>query len=392
MRRIGRGVVVQAYGPEDAAPGERGGRVDRVDPASGVHVTLVRTAGAAWERVLADLMAAGIPMPVESHPGFPAPPEERWVLIAAAVNGALCWGGVASVGRSRVLPWRSIVRVLRVGRGVGADGVAAVTPVLAELGRLEAALRIDVEVSHPDADVRTRLLEGLGAAGYAVVPVPRQYSRTVLIDLRQSEEALLASFHATGRRHIRGLVKHPLRCDVVTDARFASRLQALDEETMRRTDGPLDAFDWDAMLRFSAAKPQEAVVFGVLRTDTDAADVTALVGYVLGVRHGNVIEYRRAASTRLADLRAPLLYAPTWRLMCWGRSVGAEWFDFGGIGDGSWSTGAATGGISDFKRYFRDEISEVGGELTYAPSPMASALARVATRGVGLLRSVVRRP
>lgn len=365
-------------------------RIDVIDPSTGSRLSVVRTPGAAWDQLQLDLTSGGVELPVESHSGLPIAGRERRVLFGISdANGRLRWGGVADVGRSRIVPWRSVVRVHRVGRGMSADVDDTAAAVLSLVAQTEKALRIHVELSDPDTSARARISELLLARGYQAVTAPRQYVRTILINLRQTEAALMASFHATGRRHIRGFSKYPLRCELLTDQRWAGRLRALDAETMLRTNGSLDSLSWPDMLRFVTEHPTHAALLGVVRID--ASDENALVGYVLGVRHGDTVEYRRAASTRIESLRAPLLYAPTWQLMRWAQEVGAGWFDFGGVGDGSHASGEATGGISDFKRYFSDVTTEVGAELTYSPAVYLDTLARAIASGAGAMTRALRR-
>lgn len=379
----------------DAAPDRftrsvRTSRIDAIDPSTGACMSVVRAPGAAWDQLHAELTDSGIILPIESYSDFPIESLHHRVLIGvAAPAGRFIWGGVADVGRSRIVPWRTIVRVHRVGRVVPTDVLDAVVASFSFVGGVENALRIRVELSDPDSDARRGIAEALRSRSYRAAANPRQYHRTVLIDLTPPESEILASFHHTCRRHIRGFAKHPLRCEAVTDQRFAPRLRALDAETMRRTAGSLDSFPWPEMLRFVTDHPTQAALFGVTRTDVTGAD--ALLGYVLGVRHGDTVEYRRAASTRRSGLHAPLLYAPTWQLMRWGKEVGARWFDFGGITSGSHSSGEATGGISDFKRYFSNETTEIGSELTHSPSVNLDALASAIAVGVVVLLRVLRR-
>jgi len=343
-----------------------------------------------WDRLHSVLVSAGIPLPIESYSEFPIDGRHQRVLFGVQTSsGQWLWGGVADVGRSRVIPWRSVIRVHRVGRAIPADLLEPVVAVYAFVSGLEKALRLHVELSDCDASTRVQSVEAFCLHGYRAVAEPRLYSSTILVDLKCDEADLLASFHSTCRRHIRGLVKFRLQCETITDQRLADRLTALDAETMGRTGGTVDALSWPDMLRFVSAYPNEAVVLGVRRADV--SDESALVGYVLGVRHGDTIEYRRAGSTRLGDLRAPLLYAPTWELMRWGKNNGARWFDFGGVADGSHSSGEATGGISDFKRYFSNKTTEIGAELIYTPSPHLDRLARAIPFGIALLAGAFRR-
>ena len=206
---------------------------------------------------------------------------------------------------------------------------------------------------------------------------PRTYSSTIFVDLRASEEKILASFHSKTRRDIRALSKYPLECRPITDPLLSSRMNELLGISMGRTGGRFEETSWTGVLDFIATDPSRAALVGVFRTDVSGP--AALVGYVLGYRHAQTVQYSTAACARLADIRAPLLYAPTWELIRWGKRNGAHWFDFGGITAGSLASGERSGGISDFKRYFCAHESTVGGEMVFSPVPRLSRLAASAS-------------
>jgi hypothetical protein len=331
-----------------------------------------------------------MPLPVEAHEDFPLLDRHRRVLLGVSDGrGRSLWGGVVDLGPARLVPGRSIGRMLRASCAVDPRVRDTIVELLIDLAKAESALRIQLELSDPDTAARRAFTEHVCARGFRVVAEPRQYSRTILIDLRRSEGELLAGFHPTCRRNIRAFAKHPLRCEPLSGQELAVRLAALDVETMQRTGGVVEALSWPDILRFVRDHPTQAALFGVMRTDRQTDD--ALVGYVFGVRHGDTVEYRRAASTRLRDLRAPLLYMPTWRLFQWGQSHGARCFDFGGIGDGSHATGEATGGVSDYKRYFRDESIDIGAEVDYSPVPLVDGLMRSVAKGRSGLLTFFRR-
>ena len=327
-----------------------------------------------WNGYVASLEATGFPLPAFAAASYPlTAATQRWLVGLREPEGGLAWGAIAESSRSRIVPWRRIIRFHRFGRGLTPAHREAALDVIVEFATIGNALRLHVSLYEPDAASRHALIQGLTRRRFRLAPYRESYRETVLIDLRESEEALLRSFHAKTRRDIRALGKAGLTCREITDPAFAPRMNALLAISMARTGGRFVPTIWDDVMRFIDREPSRAVLIGVFRTDSDGPE--SLVGYVLGYRHGDTLEYGLAACARLADIRAPLLYAPTWELMRWGKRQGAEWFDFGGVTPGSRASGDPAGGISDFKRYFRSDITSVGEELVFTPSPRLSHLA-----------------
>ena len=338
------------------------------------HVVICRRSDSNWGKYTSHLERSGFPVPAFALPSFPPSLGQlRTLAVLEREDGEVVWAAVAEVGRSRVLPWRRIIRIPRFGPGVTSDFRECVVNALVDLAVEEHALRVHVEVFEPDPDRRLALTNALAHRAFKVAMDARSYSSTVFIDLRVSEAELLSSFHSKTRRDIRAIAKYPLECRPITDPSLARRMNELLGVSMTRTGGRFEETRWVDVLGFIAANPTRAALLGVYRTDIAGAE--ALVGYVLGYRHGDTVEYSIAACARLADIRAPLLYAPTWELMRWGKRNGAIWFDFGGITSGSRASGDRAGGISDFKRYFSPEVTPVGADMVFSPVPRLSSFA-----------------
>jgi len=62
--------------------------------------------------------------------------------------------------------------------------------------------------------------------------VQKNWSTTLVLDLRRSEDEIFASFSTLARRAIRAVAKGPLEVRPVDDAGFAHRLDALSGETL----------------------------------------------------------------------------------------------------------------------------------------------------------------
>ncbi|HWO88802.1 MAG TPA: hypothetical protein VNL98_06605, partial [Gemmatimonadales bacterium] len=98
-------------------------------------------------------------------------------------------------------------------------------------------LRLDIEVFSPDETRRGEIARALSNLGFRQSDLKLSYRDTVVIDLRPAETELLASFHATARRHIRAVEKRPVRVEIVNDPAYASRLGDLFRESLVRSGG-----------------------------------------------------------------------------------------------------------------------------------------------------------
>lgn len=351
---------------------------------TGLRVTHLRQPGADWRSTAEDLARAGVELPVASHPSFPSNGSRRSLIVLHGPTGTLVWGALVEVRRSRLMPWQSIVRIPRMACPTDADTRDAVVDALLDLSRRTLALRLHAELYATDSESREGLRGALARRAFVPVPDPRTFERTILLALAPTEDELFSALHPTGRRGVRALQKNDLACLPITDPGLAPRMSELVRETMTRTRGSAARIDWPAIMGFVATEPDRARLLGVFRRRSAGAE--DLLGFALGVRHGNTVEYDIAASSRPGDLRVPLLYAPTWELMRWARGVGATHFDFGGISSGSAGSADPTGGISDFKRYFSSTTIEVGTEMAYVPSARLSAAERFAASVLGQIR------
>lgn len=342
--------------------------------ALNLRVGVCQRSDRGWATSIARLDCAGFPVPAFALPSFPIALGQSTKLVLLDRDGReVVWAAAVEIERSRILPWRRIIRLSRFGPGITPEIRDSVVSALVEVAATERALRLHVEVFEPDPETQLVITKALANRGFEAAPYSRSYASTVFIDLRGTDDQILASFHSTARRHIRALAKHQLQCHPITDPALSARMNELLGVSMSRTGALFEETRWVEVLAFIAAHPSRAALLGVFRTDMVGAE--ALVGYVLGYRHGDTVEYSIAACARLVEIRAPLLYAPTWELMRWGKRNGARWFDFGGITAGSRASGDPAGGISDFKRYFFARETTLGGEMIFSPVPRLSRLA-----------------
>jgi hypothetical protein len=251
------------------------------------------------------------------------------------------------IDESRALPGFQIWRVERLAGGGDLGAVEASIPALADLARSERrVVRLTIRLATLDNEVRARWAEAARRAGYVRVLRSRGYERTIWIDLTRPEEAILADMHASCRRAIRAVGKNPIKVALVEEASSAGRVTELVEETKARTAGCWSSPSWEGVIEYARAHPSLARLVGMFSTDDDR-----LLAFALGLRQGDSVEYRAAASTR-DGVSAPLGYALAWDLIRWAKDEGAEWFDFGGIPT---RTAGELEGIMRFKHAFGGE-------------------------------------
>ena len=346
--------------------------------ARALRVDVVAQVGA--ERALCERQAidAGVALPLTHRCAWARlrSAAGSWFLAARDPDGT-CRGGFAvDVRPSRALPGHLLLRAERFGGSMADDVREATLAALVALARRNRrVLRVNVEVFCRDDSRRGHIEETLKRHGMRPATENQRYAKTVAIDLAPDEGSILASFHATARRHIRAVAKHPVAVRPITDVSLAPRLDSLKLETMQRTGGTQARTDWAGPIALSAEHPHLSRIVGMFRTDREGPE--SLLAFAWGCAHGDHAHYDAAASTRHTDLRVPLAYALVWDLVRWARGTGAGWFDFGGITDGRFGeAGDRLGGISDFKRYFSREVVDVGGEWVLEPSRARAGLAR----------------
>lgn len=340
------------------------------------------------ERALA---AAGVPLPL--------PHRSIWTSLGAGADslfiavrdgsGRYVLGFAGQMTSSRALPGHAILRVERFGGSAGPAacraGVLALADAVRSHGRI---LRLHLEVLSRDPQLREAIGQACAAAGYRRARSMRSYAETIAIDLTRDVEEIFASLHPTGRRHIRAVEKNPVEIREIRDVSFHARMNELLRETMGRTGGPYRSHEWQRQIRFSSKRPEAARVVGLFEREGSGAE--ALLAFAVGHHHGDHVEYVTAASTRKTQLKIPLAYGLAWDLVCWGKRLGATWFDFGGITRSGRESADPLGGISDFKRLFAREMVEVGQEWVLEPSRFRAVLAQAVSSTAGKIRLTAR--
>jgi hypothetical protein len=353
--------------------------------------------GSEWQACEAALDIAGTPLSLFHRTSWARANKKRgrkFHFIAIRGEDRACAAGFGiESSASRLLPTYRLLSVGRLGLGLGgldADSIDAGLSALASHARDEdRVLRVTIDTFSIDSASSSELSVALLRNGFSRVATERTYERTLVVDLARGEDEILAGFHATARRHIRSVTKHPVVVTSPESDTDASRLQELLDESVGRTGGFSQANNWHDLIQLSNASPELSRIAILKRTDKEGPQ--SILAFAYGCMHGNVAQYSHSGATRASDLKIPMSYALMWELIKWARANGARWFDLGGITPGSNEAGEALGGISDFKRYFSKQEIEVGQQWQLEPSRGRAAVARAVSRAVNLVRSGISR-
>jgi hypothetical protein len=310
--------------------------------------------------------------------------RHKWWLEVRNLQDRLVAGFSVTVIPVRTLPGHRFLRLERLRFAPEPGAAEAAVIYLADFARQDwRTLGVTVEIFFADETERRLANAALAHAGFRPARDVRMYTHTLRIDLTPEPEKMLAGFHSTARRHIRAIAKRPVEIRLVEDALLAPRLSAILNETFDRTAGSATREPWGALIEYSRAHPDLARLVSLVRTDRAGSE--ALVSFALGLNRGDHVEYSTAGSTRPPDLKMPFGYALAWDLMEWARSVGARWFDFGGIAPDQ-ATDGTRRGIHEFKRAFGGNVVEVRQTWSLEVRPVRAAWARRVSRVAADLR------
>lgn len=333
------------------------------------------------------LLAAGVPVPLSHRVAWveTQPAGAQWYLAVRDTSGVCRCGFALAVSPSRALPGHRLLRVEDFGPAATAAARDAALVALAELARSQPRiLRVNLEVFSVDDAIRESIAQKLSTLGFQRAAAPRRYARTLALDLGPDEAALLASFQRQTRQKIRqAAADSSFATRPITDVFHAERMAELLRETMSRTGGVYQPEDWESWIAFGNAHPELSHIIGTFRSGIRGAET--LVAFVWGLNHGDHVEHRTAASTRLADTRTSLTHPLEWELIRWAKRAGVRWFDLGGITAGHKGSSDPVGGISDFKRSFCTHDVAVGEEWMLEPSRLRARVAHAVSRAAAWL-------
>lgn len=338
-----------------------------------LSVRIDRDLDRAWERCIDEMEASGVPCPLDHRREWltrVVGSEARFLSVVDDRGRCRCCFPVRVI-RPRSAPGHNVLRVDRfrssADRQVSRAALVALRRFAADSG---GTLRAELE-EFASSEQELRCTDAIARkTGFEARERSQLYTHTVVVDLTPDESDIMASFHSSGRRYIREPGKKGFPVRRVHSAEYASRMAELTSETFDRTGGNPPERNWTARLDFSRNRPDLYAVFGTFHPDREGP--RSLLAFVSGCHHGDHVTYADSASTRRIDSNVSLSYAPTWKLMQWGKRHGAAWFDLGGIPVSD--PDEELEGISRFKRYFSTDVRRVRKERVYHARPFRSQL------------------
>jgi len=301
----------------------------------------------------------------------------------------LITGFAIKIEKSGAIPGGKIAHIERFGRVLHAQPDIDPGYMLQQSTKgIPGLERLVVEIFDEDEARRESIIRSIELAGARRQHLARQYSRTLFVDLRESDEQLLASFDRSTRRDIAATEKHGGFVHPVDGPQYIKRLKSLHDESFQRTGGTPPSVDIDAMMR-DAADKQGSVLLGVFWPGKSSPE--DLVAFAWARLHGDIVSYDIGASERSEEIgRTPLSYVLLWEIFRWARRRNALWVDLGGVIAADESPDHPLHGISAFKRRFSKDQRTVGAELWFEPLNIFSLMAntnRWLARRFGLLKS-----
>ena len=347
-------------------------------------VYLIRGLGPDRVRAEQEVASAGIPLPISHRAAWAENfyRNEPWFLLVKDAQGSTCAGAAIEQVRTRSMPGFRILRLRRFGEKVPQEVCAVILDALNSLvNTTPRVLRVHVGVFSRNR--RHEIGEALASRDYRELVPPNVYRHTLTLDLGPTEDEIFATVNGSGRNNIRKIIRASGNSQAITDPIYADRMRELQQAALDRTRGHIAGDDWRAVLKLSKDHPDLSQVYAKFFSEDTSPENMAAFGWV--VRHGDHGEYRAAGSMRRADVKTPFGYVIVWDMIRWSKSVGAEWFDMGGV---TVSQGDETNleGISNFKKSFSRAIEEVGAEWIMEPSPLQARIADAVSKGAMRLR------
>jgi hypothetical protein len=334
---------------------------------------LIRGLGPDREGAEREMLESGIPLPLchRSEWAENLCNWEPWFVLVRNASGRVCGGVAIDRLRSHALLGYVVLVVKRFGGSLPVEVCkVALTAIARYAKNSPRVLRIQVNIFSRDR--RAEIAEILKELEMREVQPPSSYRYTLVIDLKPTEEEILASFNRNARKRIRELMALSLRAQTITDPAYANRLEELQKMALERTRGQIGRRNWRGALKLSHRHPNLSTIIGVFADENVAPENMMAFGWACN--NGDHVEYC-AAGTQRTDDRIPFGYLSAWKIVQWAKTTGAEWFDMGGVtleGDAS-----PLEGISRFKRYFSREVVEVGAEWSLERAPVLVGTLRV---------------
>ena len=335
---------------------------------------------------IGELRARGVPIPHQytSWPVHDSQHRWRWCRVLDT-TGRLVTGFAVELSSSRAVPGTCVGRIERLGRQLHEPVIPQLATLLPAVARAIPRLqRLDVQIFDEQQDRRGRIEASILAAGGEPLVATHGYAWTVILPLRDSDEALLASLTPRTRHRIRGFSNPDIGCtSPVTDAAYLPRLRELFEQSFHRTNTQPPAVRFEDILADSRSSEESILVGAFVRRRCRPDD---LVAFGWGRLHGDHVVYETAGSERSDDLRGLSTGdAVIWHLARWARTRNASWLDLGGVAGPGEPGAERLQGISAFKRRVAGPDIHVASEFRLVARPRLDAVARAARTSAGWL-------
>lgn len=313
-----------------------------------------------------------------------------WQPLRLAFRRAGETVAAASVGMRRVGP----LRVMYVPRGPALpyDNAALLAEVLAHLEGLARQQRAiwlkidpplplatglpDSEEDRPDSTGQA-VINTLRTRGWIFSADQVQFRNSIVLDLTQTEDELLAAMSQNTRRKVRTAEKKGVTVRQAGPADLPT-LYELYRITGQRDAFLIRPFDYyrQAWQRFMEAGLAHALI---------AEHEGRPIAHVILFHFGQTCWYFYGASSNEERERMPN-YLLQWQAMRWAREQGYRWYDMWGAPDEFVETDPMWG-VYEFKRGFRGLVVRHIGAWDYTPSPpLYAAYTRLWPRILNLMR------
>ncbi|MFL5285619.1 MAG: lipid II:glycine glycyltransferase FemX [Rhodopila sp.] len=243
-------------------------------------------------------------------------------LRLSAPDGSLLAG--ALIQCRRIMPGVKIGAVPR-GPLLFAEKPGLAGRLMQEMVLMARRAGIDLLIVQPPIGGKEALGSAMRAAGFRPGGPTLAPDASIRIDLRQSEETILRRVHSRRRTHIRNVLRSPLQWQLSDDV---ATFHALHVESARRTGfRPIELAalqaQWDILAPAGMCQIIEVRDNGV---PIEAEWLTCFAGTITSKLKGRA--YDKTPVTAASKVAGT---AALWYAIRWARSIGAQYFDFGGF-------------------------------------------------------------
>ena len=311
---------------------------------------------------------------IQTHAYLELCPREFRLLQVRDEAGAPSAQLAVYLTRPRRAPWFATGLAERFGPASSGEeeefALQVLRDLFLELGEV-MALRLRPE--RFDQPELWNFQERARRAGYHLVDAG-DVTRTLIYDLRPSEEELMAGFARKTKALFQGEELGLVDIKILSDPGFIPQCREALSAAFARTGGGSAHFDFETAFSLITKHPDRAAIIGLFLKSRPER----MLAYVTGFRSGAVAEYSSSGSLDDPELRSfPFNYWLLWNLMLWAKRSGASFFDLRGVTGGGSSD--PLNGISFFKRRFPARETEINREMETILKPKLRGLFQLLT-------------